>query len=138
MNLENLVTSLELSKKLKEAGVPQRSVFYWTDCDIKRKDLCEHYGEWNICLFSDRRCKEYSAYLAEELGLWLPKGFYISKTTNDQYLIGHDFFARLLTEHDDRWERVKYEQVFPTEAEARGEMLFWLIEKGYIKVEELK
>lgn len=33
MNLENQVTNLELSKKLKELGVKQESLFYWHETE---------------------------------------------------------------------------------------------------------
>ena len=38
MKLEDQVASLELSRKLKEAGYPQEGLFWWVDCrDVKNR-----------------------------------------------------------------------------------------------------
>jgi len=65
--IERYVTSLELSKALKDAGVPQKSEFYWVQdktngesyLSTKKKD-----GMW------EDSC---SAFLSDELGAMLPK-----------------------------------------------------------------
>jgi hypothetical protein len=70
-NLNNLVCSLELSKKLKELGVKQGSYFWW--------NFNEENGwvvEDKIWEFGDngRDCiKSYSAYTSGELGELFPK-----------------------------------------------------------------
>jgi len=83
MNLESQVTSLELSKKLKELGVKQESLFYW--------ERCSHFGVNNnfsiiyepthdliTYEFGDCHCIHssheytYSAFTASELLELLP------------------------------------------------------------------
>lgn len=67
MQITNHVTSLELSRRLKELKVPQKSYFEWVDEGkdgsvlIKREYLHLPLG-----------VKKYSAYLASELGELLP------------------------------------------------------------------
>jgi len=132
MSIENLVTSLELSKKLKEAGVPQRSVFYW-ECEYKNSKLIAKKIVYKYEIVPDIVPTEmkirygnevfyYSAYLAGELGELLPSGtklwrrnFWFCETFGGSKLIFTDL-----------------------EAEARGRMLLWLIKNKYVRVEELK
>ena len=70
--IETKVTSLELSKRLKELGIPQISEFYWwtdrygvgTDNNLNVQDHIPDNPKdgWRYC----------SAFLAEELGELLP------------------------------------------------------------------
>src|SRR5271157_5159686 len=47
MNLEKQVTSLELSKKLKELGIKQHSIFWWNQNEICCSEPSENYnGEY--------------------------------------------------------------------------------------------
>jgi len=62
---EKHVTSLKLSKKLKELGVKQESEFYW---DSKRKKLYFGKKEW-----FEKVDYIYSAPLSSELDEILPK-----------------------------------------------------------------
>jgi len=82
MKLENQVTSLELSKKLKELGVKQESLFYWesyylpittsrhntliSSKDIGAKEPVERRG------FLVSKLIRYSAFTVAELGEMLP------------------------------------------------------------------
>lgn len=66
MKLENQVTSLELSKKLKEIGVKQESYFNWSQrnySDDSPIDLQAGKGY----------SKNYSAFTVAELGEMLPR-----------------------------------------------------------------
>ncbi len=129
MKLENLVTSLKLSRKLKEAGVPQKSIFYWVD--FKDGDLQLVYGK--------DKCKNYnidltgtcSAYLAEELEEMLPWHDFDFRMSRKSISI---YKARKII--DRPLESFGFSR--ETKTESIGEMLFWLIKKGYVKVEELK
>lgn len=77
MNLSERVTSLDLSKKLKEVGVNKECFFYWVKyryygcmCwDIKTKK--------QISLFKKRPTKIIKAYTSFELGNMLRKGTWI-------------------------------------------------------------
>lgn len=127
-NITTHVTSLELSRRLKELGVPQKSHFYWVShfhadevITVKEKD--DYYKNvW------DDRC---SAYLASELGEMLR----CSHRT--------DIFGQQMKYGKNEWRcwvnaKVTITDfVATTEADARALMLIYLIENHLISVEEL-
>jgi len=93
MELKELVTSLEISQQMKEAGIVQSSEFYWVR---KIKDgefvLQDHYIDRII------PCEVYSAFTAGELGEMLPESF-----TNDEGIeFSLEFWKRDLGS-DDKW-----------------------------------
>ena len=66
MTPESQVCSLELSKRLKELGVPQDSLFYWENTDL---------GEWAINSKDSINSGEFtavSAFTVGELGEIIP------------------------------------------------------------------
>jgi len=67
--IEQKVTSLELSKRLKELGVKQESYFYYVDGDLWDKTAQSDYEMPS----TPSRDKWISAFLAEELGELLKK-----------------------------------------------------------------
>ncbi len=69
MTVEHQVTSLELSKRLKELGVKQENAFYWEYCGLK-----DEGGEIYYFFQSDQLPNEwsYSAFTVRELGEFLP------------------------------------------------------------------
>lgn len=98
IKLEQQVTSLELSKKLKELGVKQESLFYWASYM-----RYEHTGKgfrrvddvWQIDMFgsvnggTNPTGKEvYSAFSVAELGEMLPEStkFYHSVDYKDKWV----------------------------------------------------
>lgn len=116
--IESHVTSLELSKRLKELGVKQQSDFNW--CELAPgiiKPFCslclEHrdFGSYDIIC---------SAYLSSELGEMLP-----IMTTTYTALKGGVWCC----EYD---ESTKVHA--DNETNARAKMLIHLIEQGIIKV----
>ena len=73
LELQNHVTSLELSKKLRELGVPQKSCIYWTKSITNRTVLRTHLELFEGDDTSDAyKIVEnnfiYSAFLSSELG----------------------------------------------------------------------
>jgi len=168
MSLANLVTSQELSIKLKEAGVPQKSVFWWIGankwneedrcrcqddiekgigdslceacCNLKKFSYIIGDGHTKELAIAHQKTKGFqyeicSAYLAGELGIYLPdfintglENFKLYFTVQRAGRLWEVGYACGLTTLADG---VK---VANTEAEARGEMLLWLIEKGYVKM----
>jgi len=80
MNLENQVCSLEPSKRLRELGVPQESLFYWGNYGnqtviFSKAEWGEYIGKWEKSSISN--AKEIasglvSAFTVAELGEMLP------------------------------------------------------------------
>jgi hypothetical protein len=119
MKLENQVCSLELSKKLKELGVKQESLFYWCGKELYGKTMLNFYIETNDYLFGcgatsgepdivpERIMKEdneeiISAFSVAELGEMLP--VYIEKDT--RYAIKIEKYEQWLA-NDMEWETHK-------------------------------
>ena len=126
MKLENQVTNLELSRKLKELGVKQESLWYWSWYGQNTFPPDKKYGitrGWT-------RESEYSAFTVAELGEML-----------EDYMISYKIPAQ-----DSRikycCERNKntaggFCEYADTEANARAKMLIYLIENGLIKSKAL-
>ncbi len=79
MKPENIVTTLETSKRLKELGVKQDSVFIWIKESLEVKDDITLYDldKYNDIIFS--------AFTAEEIGDLLPE--YCDKNGNNWDII---------------------------------------------------
>lgn len=85
MKLEDQVCSLELAKKLKELGVEQKSLFYWTCYDSSFDDEGEDYG--NIVHYETPDCHpdwHCSAFTVAELGKMLPKRISFSADKSEE------------------------------------------------------
>lgn len=121
MKIEQQVCSLELSKKLKELGVKQESLFHWYFHQNKNKkfELGILYGKKELME------SQWSAFTVAELGEMLPGGICQTDKINKErdpdlksyciYLAGDSFHAK-----DDN------------EANARAKMLIHLIENKLI------
>lgn len=111
--MENLVTNLELSKKLKELGVKQKSLFYWYQ-DLAKNDYIIRYRksennfENNIDWFLETNVA-FSAFTAGELGELLP-----AKIKTDEEIYLTIFKSELNELKVSRWtaayETTSYEQ----------------------------
>lgn len=134
MKLENQVVSLELSKKLKELGVKQESLFYWSDADV----YTEEKG-WTVNYRSKITKRDgveldwYSAYTVAELGEMLPHSVRTDARLST---------LRACTSEDKRTHgitgytidgQVTIEMICATtEADARAKMLIYLLENKLI------
>lgn len=132
MKLEQQVTSLELSKKLKELGVKQESLFYWTrnytwksgDFKADSKEYIgysknkKHYSEY-----------EYAAFTVAELGELLP-----NLTTSWKQIETSDGDIGWRCHYDDKEVKTT---IADTEAESRGKMLVYLLENNLINLSEV-
>lgn len=112
MNLQSQVTSLELSKRLRDLGVPQKSLFYWKE-------------DTNQLIYAD----ETNIY--EQLRLY-SSAFTVAE-------LGDMLKDELMPEWcKGKWEGVvkhasKLESVIfrcDTEADARAKMLAYLLKHG--------
>ena len=158
MKLEQQVTSLELSKKLKELGVKQDSLFYWVITtemiDDKRYvtlDMAIDAGDRSMegSVYSNEQWEQnldllmpnqfdrnnvdecYSAFSVAELGEMLPSWVYTTKDngTNKSFT---SWYGDENTPNEIDIDGDNNIQHAETEADARAKMLIWLIEKGYI------
>lgn len=119
MKLEDQACSLELSKKLKDLGVKQESLFYWYSFD----ELPFHILYENETPIVNRSII-YSAFTVSELGEILPKYTSSARGDDDNYIwecihdCGNGYFSTSGAE---------------TEADSRAKMLIYLIQNGLIK-----
>jgi len=127
MNLEDQITSLEISKRLKELGVKQESLWMWRKyslCDGPKLFLSPSKGT-ELAVLSGKLEYEYRAFTVAELGEMLPMElkteiyFETTRYAKGRWMVtyrkreaGHPF---ILTEE-------------ATEANARGKMLIYLLE----------
>jgi hypothetical protein len=116
LKLEDQVCSLELSKRLKELGVKQESLFWW-NCVISS-------GGWLLEDHQDHEWENCSAFTVAELGEMLPRHyascrFYDEDSPIAKEIGGYKCFnsGSSITDAHGR-----------TEADARASMLIHLIE----------
>lgn len=128
MTLEQQVTSLELSKRLKELGVKQESLFYWE----KRYSI-----DWAVTTTEDLSARKYdkyykyiSAFTASELGEMLPE---------DIFGKGHIYCSKRHDTGEGSWEilyrdnsGISLLEIGDTEANARAKCLIYLLENKLI------
>ena len=138
MNLESQVCSLELAKQLKELGVKQESQFYFVNVN---PILLERLLHNKITLIAHKsQCNETSpdslpAYTVAELGEML------SNKYNEWSQGYHDCYSQWFFQVGHRGAGSMIEGIGlkgfsdqEHEANARAEMIIWLIENGHMKV----
>lgn len=145
MTIEDHVTNLELSQKLKELGVPQNSLFFWVDnfrgIQLAGKDNIDI--EWAIHPASNRG--NWSAFIASELGKMLPP--LLLSISSSGSSCNNDYIMDICKNYENKWliAYTKSINVPPkiaiigdNEPNARAKMLISLIENYLVKVEDLK
>lgn len=148
MKLEQQVCSLELSKKLKELGVKQESVFIWMEYTNKRtgETLWELSGfrNWNITEAGDGKLSgrswkhdwdnQVSAFTVAELGeIFKVPGigdFHSTLLGADGWFCGCGFSPKKAKELG--LEKSEHHFIAHTEANARAKMLIYLLENKLI------
>jgi len=131
MTLENLVCSLESAKRLKELGVPQKSLYYWQRGELT-PTFNQHppFTEYKWSLGADG---EFSAFTASELGEMLPSsvdgllsyaGLRLEKTDGNFWTVSYESFENV----------VLMEKSAGTLADAMAFMLIYLLENNLMKV----
>lgn len=123
MLLKNQVTSLGLSKRLKELGVKQESFFWWY---AHREMQTNKLIEWRIIQHNASSNESCSAFTVAELGRYMPTtylGDLVSlipnKTVGGYWRVDLDDEGMLCSE--------------TTEADARAKLLIYLLENNLIK-----
>lgn len=130
---EDQVTSPEPSKKLKELGVKQESLFYWVGTNdknhkLKYTDDVEYKGEgWFV----------YSAFTVAELGEMLD-GVHVKwfphDNIQDQFLV-LEFYLNEIRLVNNKTGKIQHRAIAATEANARAQMLVYLIENKLINLD---
>ncbi len=103
------VSNLELSKRIKELGVKQKSLWWWSSSGLGQA-MAKHEPTPNWI----------SAFTVAELGDILKDAI---------FPIDLPYFQDRYWRHDD------LEELIDTEANARAKMLIYLLENGLIKKE---
>jgi len=156
MKLENQITNLELSKKLKELGVKQESLYSWVN--IKEGllgDINPHLinNKWEkpdeyAFVEADEVKGVFSAHTVAELGEMLPD--FVKKKTDDdldfkdieKFFLSHGKNADGKG-HVSTYTFYYYGEAFDsfnehadTEANARAKMLIYLVENNLLTKKE--
>jgi len=118
MKLEDQLTNLELSKAIEKVGVKQESLWSWVDS--LGTPVVELEGESSYSFIC-------SAFTVAELGEMLPEDSCYSYRQSG----GSKWKCKDYNSDCDGWED-------DTEANVRAKMLLHLIEKGIIKLKEVK
>lgn len=139
MKLEQQVCSLELSKRLKELGVKQESLFYWYgEWYDPNPPFREKAKRWYIELagyVSPEKDIEdtFSAFTVAELGEMLPMIVNNNDDTNWLYTTKHDDgYSVQYGSIENNSFNIVYEQYSDTEADARAKILIYLLENDMI------
>lgn len=130
MTLSCQVTSLELSKRLKELGVKQESLFWWVHhWTSPVPPTREATMVWDIFQKDedDKVNEHVSAFTVAELGEMLPNFLYSFKNGAGKWFT--DVKAKI--------EKIEFPEYADTEADARAKMLIHLLEQGSITAEGL-
>ena len=116
MTPEQQVTNLELSRKLKELGVKQESLFWWIAPESPDRPLL-YYGHYDNAFNKTNHAFIFSAYTVAELGELLGKKMLETYRNAGHVLLSSYGLPQFLE---------------PTEADARAAMLVYLIENKLI------
>jgi hypothetical protein len=127
MKLEEQVCSLELSQKLKDLGIKQKSLYFWQtwhECNDTAGSI-----EWELTdsPHIHPRSEVYSAFTVAELNLLLPDRF-VTYRENERYrgawpCSRRDLLGKLYADSD-------------TEADARAKMVIYLIVNDVKNIEK--
>lgn len=141
MRLEQQVTSLELSERLKELGVKQESYFMWC-IDDKLSYIGYELRQTPVYTSQKRRHDNFSAFTVAELGELLPNGIaanlkidrgtalHIGRKRNGQWFCGYS--VNEIGTHGTPFFRWLENKQADTEADARSKMLIYLLENKLI------
>jgi hypothetical protein len=126
MELEKHVCSLELAKRLKELGVKQESFFFWhAGPDVEPKIIIgQGYETANGFTYEN-----FSAFSVAELGELLPMHLTDPLISLQVFKTPAGWCIRY-----DTGERVFWEELDPNEADARAQMLIYLLEHNLAEV----
>ena len=134
MRKEDIVVSLELAKKLKEAGVNSPSLFYWRIWDDKSVDLAmEHEDDFDYSGVGRKVTEKIPAYMPPELMEMLPHSIRLRE--GHQYILcvhksslSDGYVVRYQRYHNGEIEILQQFANWKL-SDALAEMLIWWREK---------
>lgn len=126
MKIEDHVCSFEQAKKLKELGVKEPALFYWSIDKTTKEKALKHQLTMSpqVQNVTGKYFDRYSAYTVAELGVLLPD--YIVKTEKT--------YECILRWSDEIYHIMRFKSEML--AHAMADALIWLIENKYIDVED--
>lgn len=131
MELEKQCTSLELSRKLKELGFKQDSLYYWW------VNKLSPLSKPQICSYGDNKPKEtwllYSAFTCSELGEMLPRQIGLTHPRDNHWKI---LYRESLQIKAGEIRNDTHSVEADTEVNARAKMLIYLTEQHLITPNE--
>lgn len=122
LSLKQQVTSLDLSKKLKEIGFPQETVFYWTRRTTDKRIKMKDYGVFQG-FDKDNNDPEYSAYTTDELMTLLPNDTNIIKRHDGYYICNTEINCDV-----DKWIHCRKDDT--KSADACAKILIYITENN--------
>lgn len=127
--IDQHVTSLEISKRMKELGFEQKSIFaYAISGDEDDKEVVEL-----IMTPGTYSATFYSAYLSSEMGEILPGNIDGDIFVTQKGMLGRLWYCSMKTHNIDKdGLSTKHQENADTECNARGLMLIYLRENGII------
>lgn len=135
MKLSDQVCTLEQAARLKELGVLQSSLFWWTFGGEKPAILYEDRVSQSTYLWIYCTQKPISAFTVAELGQMLPESFDLEDGHNWSWYHRHNWKGHSVGY--SAYGAKPIEQVwYKTEVESKGDMLIYLLEKNIINAEE--
>lgn len=133
MKLEHQVTSLEISKRLKELGVKQESLFFYAKSPDNKFRLYPLFfsPELSATVKLNSKEKDYSAFTVAELGEMLPAKIY-SDGFLEIYKTGKKWKVMYVYQPINVTCFMGENFISNTEADARGKCLIYLLENKLI------
>lgn len=144
MKLKDQVCSLELSKKLKELGVPDNDPVWWWRNDYPNNPT-KYEDKWYLIPFGDypythepQKSEKYEdgwhllpAFTVAELGEMLPESYFTCKSHPSNEWVVCD-------QYEDGYPPTLggFEASDKTEADARAKMLIYLLENYLTKASQ--
>jgi hypothetical protein len=131
--LENQVIPLHQARKLKKLGVECESFWVWWD-----ERGMEPRVNVRVPIVS-KYADQFPAFTVSELGMMLPVEISVDMFKYHVHFVKSKsgFRVKYRTFMSGTTRDIFHTDTLPTEAEARGAALIWLIQEGHIKPEDL-
>ena len=127
MKAVNQVCSFEQAEQLKALGVNQLSLFYWINDAPPAVIFCPKHID---------NPDTFSAYTSADLSMMLPENCEFRRVNPERVINDVDFKTAFLGSHDDG-DGACRNIIGPSEAIVKTDLLLYLIDKGYLSIEEI-